>query len=253
VRQHARHARAGAEPVAGAIATRRTQSVSRNASLAVAGLAVIVLVLYLGLVAGRTEHPAAAVPSPNATATAQSNPAATSPASTSVPSVTSLPPCQNVYQQGDVPIVAPRKSGQHLEVALDAVRPGQSGHNRWQIRLFVPASAPANAVVALEASVTGPSGALQVFGYEVGPPNAETIPAREPATVTPCGSFAGSRSLGVVIVGVETSSVASGSYTLTWRGIRRPEGDTATETWTVTLNCTVAPGPPGAPPATECK
>ena len=196
--------------------------------------------------------PPVAVPSPGAGTT---SPATSTPPSTRGPgAATTIPAaCENRYQTGDVAIVAPRKSGQHLEVALDAVRPGQNGHNRWMVRFFVPASAPGPAFIALDAAVVGPSGPLQVFGYEAGPPNAGTIPVTQPVTMAPCDSFSGGRSLGVVVLGVETSAVTSGTYTLTWRELRRPEGPRTGESWTVMLTCSVAASAPGAPPTTECR
>ncbi len=197
---------------------------------------------------------AASGPGPTASgiaaATSTAVPTATA-ASAATP--TSAGICQNTYQQGDQPIVAPRKSGQSLEVALDAVRPGQNGHNRWMVRFFVPSGAPGNAVIPLDAAVTGPAGALQTFGYVAGPPNAGTAPVTQPVTVVPCGQQPTPPPTSAVVLGVETSAVTSGTYTLTWRGIRRPEGDTASETWTVALTCLVSPGAPGATPATECK
>lgn len=187
---------------------------------------------------------------PAPTATSIATPTATTASSVVPPSAAA---CRNVYQQGDQPIVAPRKSGQSLEVALDAVRPGQNGHNRWMVRFFVPSGAPGNAVIPLDAAVTGPAGALQTFGYVAGPPNAGTAPVTQPVTVVPCGQQPTPPPTSAVVLGVETSAVTSGTYTLTWRGIRRPEGDTASETWTVALTCSVSPGAPGATPATECK
>ena len=54
------------------------------------------------------------------------------------------------------------------------------------------------------------------------------------------------------MVGVQTSSVRSGTYTLTWSDIRLPEGGTRSETWTVTLTCEIDPGP-SQPPSTACR
>lgn len=159
------------------------------------------------------------------------------------------------YQAGDRPIVPPRTSGQHLRVALDAVRPGESGHNRWMVRFYVPSSAPGNAEVPLRASASGPSGALQVFGYDVGPPNAESARITNPLVLTPCraGTVAPGTEGWIAILGVETSAVATGSYTFAIEGLRLPEGTTTTERWTVTLTCTPAAAAPGAPATTECR
>lgn len=223
---------------------------ARVLSVALMLVVSVAAVLIVSLFVWRTEGPVA-VPSP--TATGAVAPSATLTSGSAAPTTIVAPPCPNRYLPGDAPIVAPRKSGQSLEVALDAVRPGQNGHNRWMIRFYLPTSAPGSALIPLEAAVVGTSGPLQVFGYDAGPPNAGSAPATASITLQPCGTVPATFATGLVVLGVETSAVASGTYTLTWRGIRRPEGDAASETFTVALTCSVAPGAPGATPATECK
>lgn len=194
----------------------------------------------------------ASSPTPTATATSAATTTA-APTATAAPSVvpTSTAACQNTYQTGDTPIVAPRKSGQHLEVALDSVRPAPNGGNRWFVRFFVPTGAPGTAEIPLRASVTGPAGPLQMGAYVAGPANAGFGPLTQPVTLYPCASAPqGTSSL--VVVGAESGPVRSGTYTLTWSDIRLPEGGTRTETWTVTLTCEFDPGP-ARPQATLCK
>lgn len=172
---------------------------------------------------------------------------------TATPAPPASPCPEPAYQVGDRPIVAPRTSGSHLRVALDAVLPGQTGRNRWIVRFFVPSSAPGNAEVPLRASVSGPSGPLQVFGYDGGPPNAGTTRVTTPLVLIPCRVGAVAWAGHIAILSVETSAVASGSYAFAIDGIRLPEGATTTERWTVTLTCTPAPGAPGTPTTTECR
>lgn len=240
----------------------------RTAIQAVAGLIAITLVLFLALVVVRSEAPQSnapnrrASPSPSARTTSTPTVSATP---TTVPTAAatagatsaagSLPrPCQEMsFQAGDQPITPSRRLGQHVQVALQAVRPGSGGGNRWLVRFFVPGSAPAAAVVPLSASVTGPSGPLTMGRYQAGPPNAGMSDVTEPVSVPPCSTTAPPGTTGTVVVSVESSAVRSGTYTLTWRDIRLPEGGTRTESWTVTLTCTAAAQPPGAPPATECR
>ena len=138
-------------------------------------------------------------------------------------------------------------------MALDAVRPGQGGHNRWALRLMVAGDAAANGEVRLNAAVTGRNGALEVFAYSAGPPNAGDATVQQSIILAPCGSRppVGVAS-GVVILSAETSPVTSGTYTITLRDLRRPEGDTVNESWTVALTCTLDPGP-ARPQATNCK
>jgi hypothetical protein len=116
------------------------------------------------------------------------------------------------YQAGDRPIVALRSSGRHLQVALDSVLPGPGGGNRWFVRFFVPAGATGAAEVPLRASVTGPSGPLEIGPYEYGPPNAGTIPTTEAVVIQPCQvSAAPGLQRGVVLVGVQSAPVRSGT------------------------------------------
>lgn len=202
----------------------------------------LITIAFAGLLVLACSPQVASNPTPTSTVT----PAATTPTS-----VIGAGACQNTYQTGDTPIVAPRKAGQQLEVALDAVRPGVNGGNRWFVRFYVPAGAPSTAEIPLRATVTGPSGPLQMGAYVAGPANAGFGPLTQPVTLYPCASAPqGTSSL--VVVGAESGPVRSGTYTLTWSDIRLPEGGTRTETWTVTLTCEFDPGP-GRPQATLCK
>jgi hypothetical protein len=221
--------------------------VNRRTTSWVAGIGVFTLIAVLSLVAVRTERPVAS-PSPTVAAVLAS-PTATTAAS---PPTTS-PLLYDSYQTGDTPIVAPWLSGRWLRVALDAVRPGQSGHNRWALRMMLAGDAPANAEVRLNAAVTGPNGALETFGFSAGPPNAGDATVQQSIVLAPCGSRppVGVAS-GVVVLSVETSPVISGTYTITLRDLRRPEGDTVNESWTVALTCTLDPGP-ARPQATNCR
>jgi hypothetical protein len=234
---------------------------ARHAALAAAGVALFALLLF-GFVSMRppdtqTLAPtpsAAPTPTPPATAAASPPPTATAAAATASPGSIGGP-CQDMtFQAGDVPIVAPRLSGQHLQVSLDAVRPGPDGGNRWFVRFFVPAGAPGSAAVGTRASVTGPDGPLQMGPYEYGPPNAGTAPVTQPLVIRPCQESAPPGLLrGTVVVGVQTTAVRSGTYTLTWSDIGLPEGGSArAETWTVTLTCQLDPGP-ARPQSTVCK
>lgn len=230
--------------------------------LLAAALAALLAALAFGV--WRSGGPPVTTPSATATATQTATTATATPTATiatatltAAPTATQtarLPrPCEGTtYQAGDVPIVAPRKSGQHLQVALDFVRPGRDGNNRWGVRFFVPENAPGNAVIPLSASVTGPSGALVMGRYEAAPPNAGAVEATQPVTLQPCSTTAPPGTRGTVVVMAESSPVRSGTYTLTWRDIRLPEGGTRTETWTVTLTCSVVAAAPGTP-ATECR
>jgi hypothetical protein len=231
----------------------------RNASLAIAGLALVALLLYLGLSAVRGERPPLAAPSATASATATPTPSSTTtPAPTATQAAVATPtaapsgPCREVrYQAGDVPIVAPRLSGQYLQVALDFVRPGRDGNNRWGVRFFVPEGAPGDVVIPLSASVSGPSGPLDMGRYEAAPPNAGAVEVTQPVTLQACSTTAPPGTRGTVLVVAESGPVRSGTYTLTWRDIRLPEGGTRTETWTVTLTCEFDPGP-ARPQSTLC-
>lgn len=225
---------------------------------------LVALIVVSFLLVVRVETPSTlASPTPTATRTATqtATPTATATATgTGTAAATQIGaisgPCQNMpFHAGDVPIVAPRRSGQHLQVALDAVRPGQNGGNRWLVRFFVPEGAPGAAEIPLRATVTGPAGPLQTGTYEAGPPNSETATVTQPVTLQPCAQGAPpvpGPFRGTVLVGVQTAPVRSGTYTLTWSDIRLPEGGTRTETWTVTLTCEFSPGP-AQPPSTLCK
>lgn len=241
----------------------------KNAVQMLAGLLAVTLVLFLALVAFRAQVPQATAPTPTvgptptatATATLAGSPAVTptaTPTATQVAAATQtarLPrPCEtSSYQAGDPPPIAvTRLSGQYLQIALDYVRPGRDGNNRWGVRFFVPEAAPGPAVVPLSASITGPSGPLAIGRYQAGPPNAGSLDVTQPVTVQPCSTSAAPGSTGTVVITVESGPVRSGTYTLTWRDIRLPEGGTRTESWTVTLTCEVDPGP-AQPPATSCR
>ncbi|HEV8469598.1 MAG TPA: hypothetical protein VGR46_08320 [Candidatus Limnocylindria bacterium] len=234
-----------------------SRGIAAGLGIGAAVLIAVALVVYVVRVQGPgpPATPAAVATSPTPTATTLPTGTPTrSPAGTVAATPTqavSSPGRCDTYQAGDIPIVPLRASGQWLKVAFDAVRPGQSGHNRWMVRFTLAETAPAAATIGLNAAASGPSGPLQVFGYEAGPPNSESVRVTAPITLQPCG--APGLFSGVVVLGVETAGVRTGSYTLTLRDIRRPEGDTVQETWTVALTCTVAPGAPGATPATDCR
>lgn len=218
-----------------------------------------ITIAFAGLLVLACSAPVSSNPAPTSTSTSAptGTPAPTATAAQTAAATPSVAPtiaaCQNTYQTGDTPIVAPRKSGQHLQVALDFVRPGRDGNNRWGVRFFVPENAPGNAVIPLGASVTGPSGPLVMGRYDAAPPNAGAVEATQPVTLQPCSATAPPGTRGTVVVMAESSPVRSGTYTLTWRDIRLPEGGTRTETWTVTLTCSTVASAPGTPPATECR
>ena len=225
---------------------------NRRTAAWLAAFAAIVLVAVLSLVAVRTERPTAS-PSPTGAAIAPSPTATTTAASSQTPSAAASPLLCDSYQTGDTPIVAPRLSGRWLRVAVDAVRAGQLGRNRWALRLMLASDAPANAEVRLNVAVTGPNGALQVFGYSAGPPNAGDAPVQQSIVLAPCGPRPPvGVAPGVIVLIAETSPVTSGTYTITLRDLKRPEGDTVSESWTVALTCTLDPGP-ARPQATNCK
>lgn len=223
---------------------------------------LVALVVASALWVVRNETPSAlARPTPTATSTATLTVTPTATAVAATPSAAATQagtisgPCQTMsFQAGDTPIVPPRRLGQHLQVALDAVRPGPNGGNRWLARFFVPAGAPGSAAVGTRASVIGPDGPLQTGAYEYGPPNAGTAPVTQPLVIQPCQESAPPGLLrGTVVVGVQTTAVRSGTYTLTWSDIGLPEGGSPrTETWTVTLTCELDPGP-ARPQSTVCK
>ena len=227
--------------------------VNRRTASWVAGIAVVTLIAVLSLIAVRTEGPVAS-PSPTVSAVLAS-PTATTAA---LPPTTSPLLCDS-YQTGDTPIVAPRLSGRWLRVALDAVRPGQGGHNRWALRVMLASDAPANAEIRLSTTVIGPNGKLETLVRSAGPPNAGDAVVQQSIILAPCGS----RPVGVApgVVGVpagvivlitETSAVTSGTYTITLADLKRPDGDTVSESWTVALTCTPDPGS-AIPQATSCR
>lgn len=244
---------------------RRAPLIAALGAVTAIGIAVVVSV-------AQRPQPLAASPTPTATSTSTSRPTATptstvtaTVAATAAPTATSgtgtvSGPCDNMtFQAGDVPIVPPRRSGQYLQLALDAVRPAADGGNRWFVKFFLPRSAPTNAVIPLDATLTGPQGPLAVRDYEAGPSSSESMPVTQPITLQPCelGASPGPGGAGVpargyILIGAHTGPVTSGTYTLTWRGIRLPEGTAATEAWTVTLTCTVDAGP-NPQRATSCR
>ena len=219
--------------------------------LLVAALAAFVVALS-GLLGGQ-QNIVTPSPSPTATATPTATAIPTASPVSVATTTASLPRvCQEMsFQTGDVPIVPPLRSGQHLQLALDAVRPGPDGGNRWFVRFFVPAGAPGPAEIPLRATATGPAGPLQMGAYVAGPANAGFGPVTQPVTLHPCGSAPQGTSSQLVI-GAESGPVRSGTYTFTWNDIRLPEGGMRTETWTVTLTCELDPGP-ARPQATLCK
>jgi hypothetical protein len=216
-----------------------------------AGILVVLIVGVIAVVAVYLTGPQTPLASPSPTPSATQTVAAATATPSRTPSVTGVTPppaatpapsvalC-DAYQAGDVPIVPPRLSGRWLRVALDAVRPATSGHNRWAIRFMLASDAPASAEIPLSVSVTGRSGPLQIFRYSAGPPNSEDVTITQPITLTPCG-----RGAGIIVMVAETSGVTSGTYTIVAKDIRRPEGDRVDETWTVALTCTTDPGPAG--------
>mgnify|MGYP000660361678 CR=1 FL=1 len=199
----------------------------RTAIQAVAGLIAITLVLFLALVVVRSDAPQSnapnrrASPSPSARTTSTPTVSATP---TTVPTAAatagatsaagSLPrPCQEMsFQAGDQPITPSRRLGQHVQVALQAVRPGSGGGNRWLVRFFVPGSAPAAAVVPLSASVTGPSGPLTMGRYQAGPPNAGMSDVTKPVSVPPCSTTAPPGTTGTVVVSAYVAFRALSPY-----------------------------------------
>lgn len=191
------------------------------------------LALLLTLVACQ---PGVIVASPSPTTAAPTSTTTASPlpppTATASPTPVALPSPGNcdVYQIGDAPIVPPRLSGRWLRVALDAVVSGQGGRTRWLIRFINPADAPASAEIAPSATIGGPGGPLQVTRYSAAPPNAGDEAITGPIELAQCGRPLG----GAVVLVIESAGVTAGSYTITVRGIRRPEGDRADESWSVT-------------------
>lgn len=156
--------------------------------------------------------------------------------------------CLNDYLAGEAPVVPPRKSGTFAE-ALDAVGvgPGPFGVTaRWRVRAFNPTGSPGPFELPLRASVRDGTGAeLATLGYEYGPPNAEAIPTTEPVAIDPCapGAVPGTRQRGNTVLVVHSAPITSGTYTLTLRDLKPPEGGGREEAWGVTLACVADPGP----------
>jgi hypothetical protein len=152
---------------------------------------------------------------------------------------------------GETPLVPPRKSGTFAEVALDAVSvgPGPFGTTtRWRVRAFNPTGSPGTLELALRAQVRTSAGAdLPILGYESGPPNAEAVRTTEPVVVDPCDPNAvpGTRQRGKLVLVVHTAPITTGSYVLTVRDAKTPEGSTRDEVWNLTLSCVTDPGPAG--------
>ena len=225
----------------------------------IAGLGVVTVIAIAIAVAvsvGRPAGPVAASATPTATAaptpTATATPTAaptSAPSPTRAATATPAPgagtvsgPCRDMtFQARDTPIVPPRRAGQFLQISLYAIGPTNDGGHVWRLRFFLQDNAPANAVIPLDVSVTGPQGPLTVRRYDMGPPSSDDIRiVTEPVTLPPCepGPAPGVNARGDIVMGVHTSRVTNGTYTFTWRDIRLPEGTRATEVWTVTLTCT---------------
>jgi hypothetical protein len=235
-----------------------------NSRLGVAVVvAVLGAVLLVALVAAR---PPGASPEPTRTGTTSSPTISPSSAATSLPtqavspSATATttvvaPPsagvCANAYLTGETPVVAPRKSGAFAEVALDAVGvgPGPFGTTtRWLVRAFDPTGSPGTFELPLRAVVRSSTGAeLPIIGYEAGPPNAEPARATEPVVLDACNPAAvpGSRQRGKAVLVVHTAPITTGSYVLTLRDVKLPEGGTRDEVWSVALTCVTDQGPAG--------
>jgi hypothetical protein len=216
------------------------------AVLAVAALVVIAVLLGTGRQAaapGPTPTPSTPPPSASASPTATPSPV-TSPGAGAPAGA-----CLNDYLAGETPIVQPRKSGAFAEVALDAVGvgPGPFGTTaRWRIRAFNPTGSPGTFELPLRASVRTAAGVeLPILGYEYGPPNAEAITTTETVAIDPCAASAtpGTRQRGKAVLIVHSAPITSGTYTLTLRDLKLPEGGTREEAWGVTLTCVADPGP----------
>jgi hypothetical protein len=223
------------------------------AVLVVAALVVVAVLLGTGRqVAAPEPTPTASTPPPTASASpsASASATATSAAVTSPGASAPAAACLNDYLAGETPIVPPRKSGTFAEVALDAVKvgPGPFGTTaRWLVRAFNPTGSPGTFELPLRASVRSSAGAeLPILGYEYGPPNAEAIQTTEPVAIDPCAASAtpGTRQRGKAVLVVHSAPITSGSYTLTLRELKLPEGGTREEAWDVTLTCVADPGPP---------
>jgi hypothetical protein len=188
-------------------------------------------------------------PAPSATPSATGSPLGTT-ASTTLPPVASGA-CANDYLTGETPVVPPRKSGTFAEVALDAVGvgPGPFGTTaRWSVRAFNPTGSPGTFELPLRATMRTSTGAdLPILGYESGPPNAESARTTETVAIDPCNAVAvpGSRQRGKVVLVIHTAPITSGSYILTLRELKLPEGGTRDESWDVALTCVADGGPAG--------
>jgi hypothetical protein len=229
-----------------------------GAGIAVAVLATLLVVVVLVM----TGSPVAA-PEPARTASTSSPTVSPSPSVRPSPtgspqgtSVSTLPPvasgaCTNNYLTGETPVVPPRKSGTFAELALDAVGvgPGPFGTTaRWSVRAFDPTGSPGTFELPLRATIRTSTGAdLPILGYESGPPNAESARTTETVAIDPCNAVAvpGSRQRGKIVLVIHTAPIASGSYVLTLRELKLPEGGTRDESWDVALMCVADGGPAG--------
>ena len=232
--------------------------------VAVAMLATLLIVAVLIMTGSPVAAPeptrAAATSSPEISPSPSVTPSATgSPLGTSVsttPLATPSGVCANGYLTGETPIVPPRKSGTFAEVALDAVcvGPGPFGTTaRWRVRAFNPTGSPGTFELPLRATVRTSTGAdLPILGYETGPPNAESARTTETVAIDPCNPTAvpGTRQRGKVVLVVHTAPITSGSYVLTLRELKLPEGGTREEVWDVALTCALDGGPAGG---LDCK
>lgn len=225
-----------------------------------AAVAVVLLILVVGVVllyVARAQVDTRLVPPTIASATSSPTPTptATAAAATSSPAATPTPGpvagCDNRYQQGDVPIVPPRTSGQFLQVALDsAVVIDSQQRTRWAVRFFVPSNAPGGAEIPLQAQITDAAGRpVQVVPeYQAGPPNAGSGPATSPITLVPCGAprpSSGPVSGSVVVLIIQSAPIATGRYTLTLGPAKLPEGGTRGEVFDLSLTCDARPAPVG--------
>jgi len=225
---------------------------TRTAILAV--IVAILLVLVLVVLTGGTPQPTAVSPTPTATATATATvPPTSTRAAATTAAVTqtagAVAGCENRYQQGDVPVVPPRTSGQYLQVALDSVVINETQQRtRWAVRFFDPSNAPGSAEIPLQAQITDAAGrSVTVYPeYEDGPPNAGSARVTSPITLTPCGAPRPSASAGSTIVLIIPSApITSGRYVLTLGPAKLPEGGTRGEVFDVTLTCDTRPAPVG--------
>jgi hypothetical protein len=227
----------------------------------VAVLAALVIVAVLIMTGSPVAAPeptrTAPTPSPTLSASPSLTPSATgAPPATATTSASTSPPvpsgaCINDYLSGETPIVPPRKSGTFAEVALDAVSvgPGSFGTTtRWRVRAFNPTGSPGTFELPLRATIRTSTGTdLAILGYESGPPNAESARVTETVVIDPCNAAAvpGTRQRGKVVLVVHSAPITTGSYVLTLRELKLPEGGTRDEVWNVALTCVTDPGPAG--------